>query len=76
MRYYMQICQKPIIMFQYDPESTRQFKDTRNPLQMFIFTNAIRYSRLPLSVGFLFILNLHVLLQQFTIAISLVQLKE
>ena len=28
------------------------FKDTKNPLQLFIFTNVIRCSRLPLGVGY------------------------
>ena len=32
-----------------------------SPLQLFIFTKVIRCSRLPLSVGFWSILNLHVL---------------
>ena len=38
-------------------------KGTIKPLQLFIFTNVTRCSRLPLLVGYFTILNLHVLVQ-------------
>ena len=38
-------------------------KDIVNPLQLFIFTNVIRCSRLPFWVGYFIYFNLHLLVQ-------------